>query len=211
MSKKLPKAKLSTMNELYSEVSEPEAVAAVTATPAKPDAPAPTPTPTLDVAAVPAEPGNDQVEIASPVRPQNGLELHRAKALNIVERYTTYSALGSCVPLQLVEGLSSGVIIFNMMRALAKHYGIPFQQDRIKAGITALLAAIASPSAGNIATLLLGQVIPGAWVLGAAASSAAAATLTRYVGHAFIKHLESGGTSTDFVPVPARIGQSSAT
>lgn len=134
----------------------------------------------------------------SPARSSSESELRQAQALVIVERYTTYSALGGCIPLAIFDTISVSAVVFNMVRALAEHYRVPFQRDRVKAGVAALLAGVASPSLGNIATRLAGRLIPGVWLIDTAVSSASAAALTRYIGLAFIEHLESGGTALNF-------------
>lgn len=178
--KPLPKAAAGTLSEIHSE--DAHAAADQGAEPEAEIPPAPT------TALVPI----------SPARSSNESELRQAQALVIVERYTTYSALGGCIPLAIFDTISVSAVVFNMVRALAEHYRVPFQRDRVKAGVAALLAGVASPSLGNIATNLAGRLIPGIWLLNTAVSSASAAALTRYIGQAFIDHLESGGTTLNF-------------
>lgn len=175
MSKHLPKANLSTLSDIHREtVGE-----------------------TIDGTAehVAEEPANPAPVPARRQRADD--ELRRAQAVNIVERYTTYSALGGCIPLPVVDGLSVSLIIFNMVRALAQHYRVPFQQDQVKASIAALTVGVASPIMGGAVSQVLGRIIPGAWIINTAASSAAAAAFTRYTGQTFIEHFESGGTALD--------------
>lgn len=175
MSKRLPKATLSTLSDIHRETSGETIDGTAERVDEEPTNPAPVPA----------------------LRPAEN-ELRRARAGNIVERYTTYSALGGCIPLALFDGLSVSLIIFNMVRALAEHYRVPFQQDKLKASIAALTVGVATPSIGGIASQLIGKVIPGAWLINTAISSAAAAGLTRYAGQSFIEHFESGGTTLDF-------------
>jgi len=178
--KPLPKAASSTLSEIHSEDAHAAADQG-----AEPEAETP-PAPTTALVTV------------SPARSSNESELRQAQALVIVERYTTYSALGGCIPLAIFDTISVSAVVFNMVRALAEHYHVPFQRDRVKAGVAALLAGIASPSLGNIATRLAGRLIPGVWLIDTAVSSASAAALTRYIGQAFIDHLESGGNTLNF-------------
>lgn len=178
MSKHLPKSTLSTLDDIQRETAAasgaPAAVAENRTTPTAPPLPAP-----------------------APLR-QAASRLRRAQADNIVERYTTYSALGGGIPLVVVDTLSVSLIIFNMTRALAEHYRAPFADDRVKAAVAALIGGIAAPGLGNLAAHLLTRIVPGAWLIGAAASSATAAALTRYTGQEFIAHFEAGGTTLDF-------------
>lgn len=176
MSKHLPKSTLSTLDDIQRETAAASGGIAENRTAAAPPLPDPAP---------------------APSRQADSL-LRRAQADNIVERYTTYSAMGGGIPLVLVDTLSVSLIIFNMTRALAEHYRAPFADDRVKAAVAALVGGIASPGLGNLAAHLLTRIIPGAWLIGAAASSATAAALTRYTGQEFIAHFEAGGTTLDF-------------
>ncbi|MBS4098546.1 MAG: DUF697 domain-containing protein [Sulfuricella sp.] len=188
MKKRLPKATLSTLDDIHSETANTAADSAEPAAETAPEAAA---------TEVPPEQSTTVVALA-PLHDSANRELRQAQALNIVERYTTYSALGGCIPLAIFDTISVSAVIFNMVRALAEHYQTPFQRDRVKAGVAALLAGVATPSLGNVATRLAGKLIPGAWLISTAVSSAAAAALTRYIGNAFIEHLESGGTTLNF-------------
>ncbi|MBW7900232.1 MAG: DUF697 domain-containing protein [Rhodocyclaceae bacterium] len=155
--------------------------------------PMPESTPVAAAAATPTP----TAEPALPA-PANGTpsprDLHRMGAELIVERHTTYAALGGCVPLFVVDSLSVGLIIYNMLRSLAAHYRFQWRQDQLKATLAALLGGLLAPGAGSLTTQLLGKFIPGAWLFGTAASSLTAAACTRYVGETFIAHFESGGT-----------------
>lgn len=174
MSKQLPKATQSTLSDIRRRPADPAIGVRGTA------------------AEVPDARG------AAPVATQRrdaDAELQRAEAINIVERYTTYAALGGCIPLTIVNGVSVSLIILNMVRTLAAHYDVPFRQDQVKTGIAALIGGFVSPSLGGAATKVVGLVMPGGWLLGAAASSAGAAACARYAGHIFIEHFELGGTT----------------
>lgn len=124
-------------------------------------------------------------------------ELHRMGAALIVERHTTYAALGGCVPLLVVDSLSVGLIIYNMLRSLAAHYRFRWQEEQLKATLAALLGGILAPGTGSLTTHLLNGFVPGAWLFGSAASSLTAAVCTRYIGETFIAHFEAGGTLND--------------
>lgn len=175
MSKHLPKANLSTLDDIHREtIGE-----------------------TIDVTAERVDEGSADSVLVPALRQRADDELRRAQAVNIVERYTTYSALGGCIPLAIFDGLSVSLIIFNMVRALAEHYCVPFQQDKVKASIASLTVGVAAPIMGSAASQILGRIIPGGWIINTAVSSAAAAALTRYTGQAFIEHFESGGTALD--------------
>lgn len=169
MKRNLPKAATSTLSEIQDE-SASAVLAPVTVTGPQP---------------APGESGRSDEA------------LRRAQASIIVGRYTTYSALGSCIPFAIFDALGVTVIIVNMVRALSQHYHVAFQEDRVRACIAALAAGIATPAAGSVATHLLGKLVPGGWLVGTAVSSVAAAGLTRYIGQAYVEHFEAGGDVFD--------------
>ncbi|OQA33305.1 MAG: hypothetical protein BWY57_01307 [Betaproteobacteria bacterium ADurb.Bin341] len=179
MSKHLPKATSRSFSEIQRERVAPQVIDAVPerVAPEPEEAPYCAPEPVL-------------------VR-ESSSGLRRAEAELIVERHTSYAALGGCLPLAVFDALSVGLIIFNMVRELAAHYRVPFRQDQAKAIITALLGGVLSPGLGSVAGHLLGKIIPGGWLFGVAASSATAAAFTRYSGETFIEHFESGGNLID--------------
>jgi len=175
MSKRLPKAALSTLDDIYREQAQAPAATTPTA------APAPSALPVV-VAAAPATPERD---------------LRRVRCELIVERHATYAALGGGIPLPLLDSIGVSLIIHNMVQALARQHGVTVRQEQLKPIVAALIGGLFSASAGGLATALAERIIPGAWIIGSAASSAAAAACTRYIGDQFIAHFESGGTAID--------------
>lgn len=194
MTKRLPKATQSTMNDIRESADAAAEAADTAAESAAEPAAESTALRTAETAAQPAPEAPLPVPAPRPI----DAGLHRAQAAIIVERHATYSALGGCIPVTIFDTISVGLVIFNMVQQLAGHYRVPFQRDRIKAGIAALAGGIAAPGLGSLATGLFAAIVPGTWLIGAAASSAAAAAFTRYSGEAFIAHFESGGTTLDF-------------
>ena len=216
--KRLPKATQSTLSSIRDESrAAPEAVSEAAtvsprrasgassssssraAAPALPDEPTPAPTPVPAAASAsagaPAVADKAATAALEPIAPD--LSLHRARASLIVERFATYSALGGAIPLPLIDSLSVGVTVYEMIEALAKHYETPFKRDQAKALSAALVGALAAPGIGQLATGLLRTILPWAWIIGAVASATSAAMFTRYVGEAFVNHFESGGTALD--------------
>jgi uncharacterized protein (DUF697 family) len=215
MSKRLPKATLHTLDEIRRESGDAGGNAAAPPPSAPPQAPkgrtakaagaaprrsAAKATPASEAASAPMPPPTPTATPALPM-PKNKApsprDLHRMGAELIVERHTTYAALGGCVPLLVVDSLSVGLIIYNMLGSLAAHYRFQWRQEQLKAALAALLGGILAPGAGSLTTQLLGKLVPGAWLFGTAASSLTAAACTRYIGETFIAHFESGGTLND--------------
>lgn len=173
MSKQLPKAAVSRLDDLYKEEAQEAAPAAATTT-------------ALTVAPAAA------VVAGMPER-----DLRRIRCELIVERHTTYAALGGGIPLPLLDSIGVGLVIHDMVQSLAREHGISLQREQLKPLVAALMGGLLSASAGGLVTALAARLIPGAWIIGSAASSAAAAACTRYIGDQFIAHFESGGTAFD--------------
>jgi len=174
MSKHLPKATLRSFSEIQRESTPPQIIDVV------PERVAP-------------ESAGAAAEMPETVLVRENINLRLVEAKLIVERHTSYAALGGCLPLVIFDALSVGLIVFNMVRELSTHYQVPFRQDQAKAIIAALLGGVLAPGLGSVASHLIGKIIPGGWLFGVAASSATAAAYSRYAGDAFIEYFESGG------------------
>ncbi len=131
-------------------------------------------------------------------------ELRRARAGQIVERYTAYSAIGSIIPIPLVDTLSVVLLIVTMVKSLADLYEAPFNRDRVRAAVAGVAGGAGQAGVGSTITASLVKLTPGANMIGAAASSAASALLTRTIGRAFVLHFETGGTALEFNPAILR-------
>jgi uncharacterized protein (DUF697 family) len=194
MSKKLPKATAQTFDDIRLQrdaqpkgAAKAKPAAATKRLPtAKRDAgpqPVKSPPPPPDAKAV-------DVDVAS--------ELRRARAGQIVERYTAYSAVGSIIPIPLLDTLSVVLLIVAMVKSLAGLYAAPFNRDRVRAAVAGVLGGAGQAGVGSAITASLIKMTPGANMIGAAASSATSALLTRTIGRAFILHFETGGTALEF-------------
>lgn len=124
--------------------------------------------------------------------------LRRARAGQIVERYTAYSAVGSVIPIPLLDTLSVVLLIVSMIKSLASLYEAPFSRDRVRAAVAGVMGGAGQAGVGSAITASLVKLTPGANMVGSAASSAASALLTRTIGRAFVLHFETGGTALEF-------------
>jgi len=124
----------------------------------------------------------------------------RSRALAIVNRYTAYSAIGGLIPVPLANFAGVTAVIVRMVKALCRHYGVPFKDDRARAlVIGAIGGAMPSGAAAVTASTLL-YIAPPAAVLALAASCTTAAVFARSIGRIFVEHFESGA-SLDAVPL----------
>lgn len=131
-------------------------------------------------------------------------ELRRVRAGMIIERFTAYSAVGSIIPIPVVDTLSVVFLIVSMVKSLAGLYETPFNRDRVRAAVAGLIGGVGQAGAGTAIATALAKWTPGANMVGAAVSSATSAVLTRTIGHAFVLHFETGGTALEFDPATLR-------
>jgi uncharacterized protein (DUF697 family) len=115
----------------------------------------------------------------------------RALARRIVDRHKNYAALGGLVPLPAANIASVTAVNLRMVKQLSELYGVPFQRDRTRALIIALIAGAVPTGAGLAASSTLMWIVPGGllWGLGAAAITAGA--LTRGIGLVFVESFEN--------------------
>jgi uncharacterized protein (DUF697 family) len=115
----------------------------------------------------------------------------RALARRIVDRHKNYAAAGGLVPLPAANIASVTAINLRMVKQLSELYGVPFQRDRTRSLIIALIAGAVPTGAGLAASSTLMWIVPGGllWGLGAAALTAGA--LTRGIGLVFVDGFEA--------------------
>lgn len=125
-------------------------------------------------------------------------------ALEIVKRHVIYGAAVGLVPLPLVNAAAVAAVSIKLLRDLAKHYDVPFRQDRVKSIASALVGGALSAELGVGAIgLVKGWPLVGG-VLTFAAMPAFAGATTYAIGKVFIQHFESGGTFLDFDPAKVK-------
>lgn len=196
MSKKLPKATAQTFDDIRLRRDAPPRVTANGKS--KPAA--------ASKSRITSKHNNSPQPVKSPLPPSAAEapdfdahhELRRAKAGQIVERFTAYSAVGSVIPVPLLDTLSVVLLIVSMVKSLAGLYDAPFSRDRVRAAVAGVMGGAGQAGVGSAITASLVKMTPGANMIGAAASSAASALLTRTIGRAFILHFETGGTALEF-------------
>ncbi len=122
----------------------------------------------------------------------------RSLALAIVSRHAAGSALGGMIPLPFVTFAGVTAVIVRMVKALSDHYGVPFERDRARAIVVALVGGAIPAGVAAVTTSTLFYILPPTAAVGLAASAITAAAFTRSVGRIFIEHFESGATLEDF-------------
>jgi uncharacterized protein (DUF697 family) len=122
----------------------------------------------------------------------------RLMALAIVDRHAAYSAVGGIIPLPLANFAGVTTVIVRMVKVLSDHYGVPFERDRARAIVVALVGGAMPTGVATLTMSALIYILPPSALMGLAASSITAATFTRSVGRIFIEHFESGASLEDF-------------
>jgi uncharacterized protein (DUF697 family) len=159
------------------------------------EAPVPTfdavePEPKLEPAAMP--------DSANPIGPQPAepradplAARRRALARRIVDRHKNYAAMGGLVPLPAANIASVTAVNLRMVKQLSELYGVPFQRDRTRALIIALIAGAVPTGAGLAASSTLMWIVPGGLVWGLGAAALTAGALTRGIGLVFVESFEA--------------------
>jgi uncharacterized protein (DUF697 family) len=115
----------------------------------------------------------------------------RALARRIVDRHRNYAALGGLVPLPAANIASVTAVNLRMVKQLSELYGLPFERDRTRALIIALIAGAVPTGAGLAASSTLMWIVPGGLVWGLGAAALTAGALTRGIGAVFVESFET--------------------
>jgi uncharacterized protein (DUF697 family) len=127
-----------------------------------------------------------------PVNPD--AEERRSQALAAVERHAAFSAVGGIIPLPIANLASVTALNVHMVKRLSDLYGVPYEHDRARAMVIALLGGVMPSGLGMITASTLSLIIPASGLIGLAVSSVTALVCTRRIGQTLIGHFESGKT-----------------
>jgi uncharacterized protein (DUF697 family) len=141
-----------------------------------------------DIAIDPVSPKQDE---PPPTSTDHLAARRRALARRIVDRHKNYAAMGGLVPVPAANIASVTAINLRMVKQLSELYGVPFQRDRTRSLIIALIAGAVPTGAGLAASSTLMWIIPGGLVWGLGAAALTAGALTRGIGLVFVESFES--------------------
>jgi uncharacterized protein (DUF697 family) len=134
----------------------------------------------------PSEPRLEAKSAADPLAARR-----RALARRIVDRHKNYAAMGGLVPLPAANIASVTTLNLRMVKQLSELYGVPFQRDRTRSLIIALIAGAVPTGAGLAAASTLMWIVPGGLVWGLGAAALTAGALTRGIGLVFVDSFEA--------------------
>ena len=139
--------------------------------------------------AVSSAPVANDVTPAAPLPHKHAVQ-RRKLAQKIVDRHKNYAALGGLVPLPVANIGAVTAVNLRMVKQLSDLYQVPFERDRTRALIVALVGGAVPTGVGTAASTTLMWVIPGGLLVGLGAAALTAGALTRGIGQVFIESFE---------------------
>jgi uncharacterized protein (DUF697 family) len=126
-------------------------------------------------------------------------------ANEIVKRYAVYAAGAGLIPIPALDMAAIGGVELKMVADLAKVYDVPFENDRVRPIVAAVIGGYGSTKIGaGIGGSMLKSVPVVGQVLGVLSVPAFGTAMTWAIGRVFIQHFASGGTFLDFDPEKVR-------
>jgi uncharacterized protein (DUF697 family) len=123
--------------------------------------------------------------------------LRRRRAIAIVERYANYSAIGGAIPVPLANAAAITALLVRMVKSLSDLYSVPFERNRTRSVVIALMGGALPTGFSTIATSTITLFVPGLNLVGLAVSSVTSGAYARSIGQLFIEHFENGA-AVDF-------------
>lgn len=124
------------------------------------------------------------------------------KALVAVRRYTALSFVGGMIPFSFVDLVAVSSAQLSMVAEIARIYGVPFDKDKVKIIVSALLGSVVPQ---GLAAGVAGSAVKSIPIVGQIAGMALmptfSASFAYALGKVFIEHFEAGGTLLDLDPV----------
>ena len=119
-------------------------------------------------------------------------------ANDVIMKAVKWSAAAAVVPLPYVDLVALGAVQLNMVRDLAKLYGVEAKDETIKGTIAALLGTLGSTAiSGSILGSSIKLIPGGGTLIGSAGLAATGSAATYAIGKVFVSHFENGGTVDD--------------
>jgi uncharacterized protein (DUF697 family) len=127
------------------------------------------------------------------------------QAQEVVKKYATYAAGAGLIPIPTLDMAAIAGVELKMLADLAKVYDVPFENDRVRPILAAVMGGYVASNLGTGAGGSLLKAVPiFGTVLGTLAVPTFAAGLTFAIGKVFTQHFASGGTFLDFNPEKVR-------
>lgn len=122
----------------------------------------------------------------------------RQQARQLVDQHRKYATVAGMIPVPVIDFAAITGIQLIMLSKLAEHYNVPFNREREKTLLTAILGGAIPTLAGHqVFTAVTRHLTLAGALVGIVSQSGFASASTHAVGHLFISHFESGGTFLD--------------
>ena len=92
----------------------------------------------------------------------------------------------------LANAAAITALLVRMVKSLSELYSVPFERNRTRSVVIALMGGALPTGFATIATLTITLFVPGLNVLGLAVSSVTSGAYARSIGQLFIEHFENG-------------------
>ncbi len=129
--------------------------------------------------------------------------LRRRKAVALVERYANLSSIGGALPIPLANAAAITAIMVRMVKSLSELYGVPFERNRTRSIVIALMGGALPTGFSTIVTSSAVYLVPGLNLVGLAISSVTSGVYARSIGQLYIEHFENGA-AVDFSSIMKR-------
>lgn len=126
--------------------------------------------------------------------------------LDEILRHHVWGAMGvGLIPIPWVDLVGLTGVQINLVRRLAKVYGIPFSQNTAKSIVGALLSSVAPKAMALPVALSIAKIVPFlGQTAGVVTMPILAGAATYALGRVFIQHFATGGTFLTFDPEQAK-------
>lgn len=139
-----------------------------------------------------SESSTSQPATAAPADP--AAAFRRRQAVAIVERYANLSVVGGAIPIPLANAAAITALMVRMVKSLSGLYGVPFERNRTRSIVIALMGGALPTGFATIATSTITLFVPGLNLMGLAVSSVTSGAFARSIGQLFIEHFENGAS-----------------
>ena len=127
------------------------------------------------------------------------------RAEEVIKKYAAYSAGAGLIPIPTLDMAAIAGVQFKMIKDLSAVYEVPFEADRVRPIVAAVIGGYAATKIGTgIGGSLLKSIPLFGQVFGVLSVPAFGAGLSWAVGRIFMQHFASGGTFLDFDPDKVR-------
>ena len=128
-----------------------------------------------------------------------------ARALVVVRRYTALSFAGGLIPFSYLDLVAISSAQLGMAAEVARIYGVPFERDRMKWFVSALLGSVVPQGlTAGVAGSAIKSIPAVGQLAGMVMMPAFSGSFAYALGKVLIEHFEAGGTLLDLDPAAMR-------